>query len=94
MNAKELTLNIAVNLGRLGRWAFEGRRNRLDQFMKQTELYIDQLEKTPKSERFQPTFDAFEKAFNELKADVRTDSVWAEKMFTWANILTHRAKFV
>jgi hypothetical protein len=93
MDAKELTLNIAVNLGRIGRWAHEGRRNRLDQFMRQTEEYIVELKEKPKSKRFEPTFDAFEKAFNELKADVRTDAVWAEKMFTWANILTHRAKF-
>jgi hypothetical protein len=92
MNARELTLNIAVNLGRLGRWAYEGRRNRLDQFLDETEGYIRQLEKAPKSSRFQKTFDIFNKTFNELKSDVRLDSVWAEAMFTWANILTHRAQ--
>ena len=51
MDAQELTLNIAVNLGRLGRWAYEGRRARLDQFMKETEEFVIQLEKAPKSAR-------------------------------------------
>ena len=40
MDAKELTLNIAVNLGRLCRWAMEGRRARLDQFLAETEEYV------------------------------------------------------
>lgn len=92
MNAQDLVLNIAVNLGRIGRWAYEGRRERLDQFMKETEGFIAELAKAPKSDRFTATFDAFVDVFNDLKKDVRTDSRWAEAMFTWANILTHRAR--
>ena len=91
MNAQELTLNIAVNLGRIGRWACEGRANRLNQFLKETDEYINQLEEAPKSARFQKTFEIFKKTFNELKNDKRLDATWAEAMFTWANILTHRA---
>ena len=92
MSSRELTLNIAVNLGRLGRWACEGKFNRLNQFLEETEGYISQLEKTPKSVRFQRTFDIFRKNFNKLKSSSQVDSVWAESMFTWANILTHRAR--
>ena len=33
MDAKDLTLNIAVNLGRIGRWACEGKQKRLNQFL-------------------------------------------------------------
>lgn len=91
MNVQELTLNIAVNLGRIGRWAGEGRRNRLNQFLDETEVYIHQLESLPKSPRFQKTFDAFIKTFHSLRSDMSLDAVWAETMFTWANILTHRA---
>ncbi|MDI6605630.1 MAG: hypothetical protein QME65_00560 [Candidatus Omnitrophota bacterium] len=91
MNAQELTLNIAVNLGRLGRWAYEGRTNRLNQFLEETERYIDQLEKTPKSPRFQRTFNIFREKFNKIKNNAQ-DSLWIETMFTWANILTHRAR--
>ncbi|MDP2941576.1 MAG: hypothetical protein Q8N85_04920 [Candidatus Omnitrophota bacterium] len=93
MNTQELVLNIAVNLGRLGRWACEGKQNRVDQFLAETETYISQLEQSPKSPRFQRTFDIFQETFNALKRDVRLDPVWAETMLTWANILTHRASF-
>ena len=92
MNAKELALNIAVNLGRIGRWACEGKKARLDQFLAETEALVEQLEQAPKSERFQGTFAIFKRTFNDLKRDVRLDQVWAETAFTWANILTHRAR--
>lgn len=91
MDARELTLNIAVNLGRIGRWASEGRMNRMHQFLAETEVYISLLEQAKKTPRFCRTFDAFRKSFDELKADTHIDAMWAEMMFTWANILTHRA---
>ena len=92
MSSRELTLNIAVNLGRLGRWACEGRLNRLNQFIEETESYISQLEKAPKSPRFQRTFDIFRENFDKLKGSTQVDLIWADTMFTWANILTHRAR--
>lgn len=92
MNAQELTLNIAVNLGRLSRWAMEGKKARVSQFLSETEDYVNKLEGTPKSERFQHTFDSFKKQFNKLKSNVRMDQEWAEDSLTWANILIHRAK--
>lgn len=92
MDARELTLNIAVNLGRIGRWACEGRLNRLNQFLEETEEYIYQLERAPKSPRFQKTFNIFKETFHGLKSDVRLDSAWAEMILTWADILTHRAQ--
>ncbi len=79
-------------LGRIGRWACEGRINRLNQFLEETEEYICQLERTPKSPRFQRTFDIFRETFNELKSDVRLDLTWVETILTWAAILTHRAQ--
>ena len=91
MDAKELTLNIAVNLGRLCRWAMEGRRARIDQFLAETEEYLKILESTPKSRRFRPTYEWFKKDFEFLSHNVHMDADWAESMLTWANILTHRA---
>ena len=91
MNAKELTLNIAVNLGRLCRWAMEGRRSRVDQFLMETEEFLKVLELAEKSGRFIPTYEWFKKDFEMLRRNVRMDSDWAESMLTWANILTHRA---
>ncbi len=92
MSAQEITLNIAVNLGRLGRWALEGKETRLKQFLAETEDYVKQLEGAPKNDRFLKTFESFKSGFNILKKNVRCDEAWAENAFTWANILTHRAK--
>ena len=92
MNAREITLNIAVNLGRLCRFAMEGRKARVDQFLLETENYLNDLEIAPKSLRFQPTYEWFKFEFKRLSKNVAMDSDWAEEMLTWANILTHRAK--
>ena len=92
MNAQELILNIAVNLGRIGRYAYEGRRSRVEQFLNETEEYVRQLESASMHPRFERTFAAFKESFNELERDIRLDVFWAETAYTWANILTHRAK--
>ena len=91
MGAKELTLNIAVNLGRLCRWCMEGRRARVDQFLTETQEYLKALDEAPKSSRFLPTYEWFKKDFEFLSRNVEMDPDWAEAMLTWANILTHRA---
>ncbi len=94
MNAKELVLNIAVNLGRLSRWAIEGRRSRIDQFLAQTKDYLAALESVPKSPRFMPTYEWFKNDFKHLCQDIHLDATWAESMLTWSNILTHRATLI
>ena len=91
MEAKELTLNIAVNLGRLCRWCMEGRRLRVDQFLAETEEYVRALEAAPKSGQFLPTYEWFKKDFEFLRHNVQMDADWAEAVLTWANILSHRA---
>lgn len=91
MGAQELTLNIAVNLGRLGRWALQGNTGRIKQFLEETEKFVNELEKTSKSPKFDKTFKTFKSKFQALK-NRKVDNVWAEDAFTWASILTHRAK--
>lgn len=93
MKAQDLVLNIAVNLGRLSRWVYAGNDRRLSQFLAETEEYLAQLKSVGVSEKFRHTFEAFEKKFRELKANRSADRDWAEDVLTWANILTHRAKF-
>ncbi len=92
MDAKEITLNIAVNLGRLCRWAMEGRRARVDQFLAETDEYVKALEEAPKSDRFLPTYEWFKQDFKSLSNNVQMNEDWAESMLTWANILSHRAQ--
>ena len=94
MNAKELTLNIAVNMGRLCRWSMEGRRARVDQFLIETQEYVQALDAAPKSARFLPTYEWFKKDFEFLSRNVQMDADWAESMLTWANILIHRASLI
>ena len=91
MSARELTLNIAINLGRLCRWSMEGRKSRVEQFLTETEQYLKDLEMAEKSPKFLPTYEWFKKDFEFLKSHVQMDADWAESMLTWANILTHRA---
>jgi len=91
MDAREIILNIAVNLGRLCRFAMEGRKERAEQFLAQTEEYLKDLEFAPKSSRFLPTYEWFKNDFERLSRNVRMDADWAESMLTWANILSHRA---
>ena len=92
MTPEQLTLNIAVNLGRMARWALEGKAARINQFIPDTEFYIEQLERIPRNAVFEKTFQTFKKKFGALKNDICLNEIWAEEMLTWANILTHRAK--
>lgn len=92
MTASEIVLNIAVNLGRLSRWASEGKVDRIGQFIEDTESYIGELEKIERSKKFEKTFNLFKISFEKLKKNKRFDYDWAEEALTWANILSHRAK--
>lgn len=91
MTAEELTLNIAVNMGRVERWASEEKFSRIPSFLEETEEYLNELEKAHKESRFLQTFIQFKEKFQKLKA-TKPDQNWAEEALTWANILTHRAK--
>ncbi len=92
MKAKELVLNIAVNLGRIARWADEGKTSRISAFLIETEGYMKELEQAEKSAKFNKTFESFRITFEDLKNKSRYDPAWAEEVLTWANILQHRAK--
>ncbi|MBU1031920.1 hypothetical protein KKE03_03305 [Patescibacteria group bacterium] len=92
MNARELTLNIAVNLGRISRWAMEGKQIRISQFLEETAGYLKELENSPRNPRFEKTYQLFKNSFSVLKNNPKLNYEWAEDMLTWANILTHRSK--
>ena len=92
MKASFLVLNIATNLERLCRFSTEGKTERVDQFLKQTDDYFRTLKKMPVNKNFRPTLVRFEKEMEVLKSGDKTSYQWAEKALTWANILTHHAK--
>lgn len=91
MTNQDLVLNIAVNLGRLGRWASENNFSRIHQFLTDTQNYTNQLQNVNPS--FQSTYDRFMRDFLYLKSLPPNSPNWADTAFTWAAILTHRAKF-
>ncbi len=92
MTAKDLTLNIAVNMGRLARFAQEGKHARINMFLDETETYLRELEQSSYKSRFEPTLAFFKQKFEFLKNNQTLNEDWAEEALTWANILTHRAK--
>ncbi len=93
MSAQEITLNIAVNLGRLARWVGEGKTARVGQFIAETDYYLGELDRAPRGEKFEKTFVSFKGHYKKLKQNAKLDDVWAEEALTWSNILVHRAKF-
>lgn len=92
MTAQEITLNIAVNLGRLSRWVGDGNTRRVAQFVTETDEYLKLLHSAEKSVRFEKTLKAFTESFSRLKVNYQYDQIWAEEALTWSNILAHRAK--
>lgn len=92
MDPKTLTLNIAVNMGRIGRWLAQGNKNRVEQFIKETEDYIDLLEKASKAKKLRKTFNQFKKSFKNIKSQ-KSENL-SEEAYTWANILTHRSNLL
>lgn len=94
MGARDLVMNISVNLGRIGRFAAQGRVNRVNQFISETDDFLIQLGHAKKTPRFKKTFLSFKRSFNILKKSPARTNDWAEEFYTWANILSHRSKLL
>lgn len=101
MTQRELVLDIAMNLTRIGNWAADGyqpRHKRIMLFLKETQRMVRKLENLTLSDTFEPTWTRFLKAFSKLSRQGKTappDTLgWAEDMMTWGTILTHRASLV
>jgi len=92
-------LNIAVNLNRIGNWAADGfseRKRRIEMFVNQTSDYIEAVDNSKLKNPFKKIFLKFLKNWDKLKRieKIENELLWAEKMMTWGNILTHRAKLL
>ncbi len=96
---KSTILDIAMNLNRIGNYAadnFEAKRERVKMFISQTSKYVDDLKNEKFNDPFKKTYQNFLGEYRSLeKLDENKDKIrWAEKMMTWGNILTHRAKLI
>lgn len=101
MSNKAKILDIAMNLNRVGNLAvdnYEKKKKRIDIFLEETKGYINSIDKSSLPKSFKKTFDKFSKEYLLLeKENIETHEeklYWAEKMMTWGNILTHRAKII
>lgn len=90
MTNSDLVLNIAVNLGRLGRWAQSGQTPRISQFLADTQIYLDQIQSI--DPQFRSTYARFLKDYQFMRSTSPNPDGWSDTAFTWAVILTHRAK--
>ena len=101
MNTKAKILDIAMNLTRIGNWAADGyqsKKKRIDIFLQQTSEYIESIDPAISNEPFGTIFktfvDEYKRLQNSLKDKNFDELLFAEKMMTWGNILTHRAKLL
>lgn len=99
VTTKQQILDIAMNLNRIGNWGaddYSAKQTRITQFLEQTKAYILTIPHT--SPKFQKTFDSFQTEFRSLYdegiAKPSDIPLWAERMMTWGNILTHRASLL
>lgn len=98
MDNKAKILDIAMNLTRIGNWAaddYDGKKKRIEMFLQQTSEYIKSINNADFEEPFLSTYNSFLDAYRSLSDQNSVDRfVWAERMMTWGNILTHRSKFL
>lgn len=101
MGTKDKVLDIAMNLNRIGNWAADGyhkKGKRIKQFISLTSQSVNQLTPSRFSEPFKKTYKNFIKEYKILEREglkgPQDELYWAEKMMTWGNILTHRAKLI
>lgn len=97
LSIRDTILNISVNLARISDWVLSenGSKNRrVDQFLKETELFVASIHTSDVSGKFIPTLLLFRKEFKKLLQERNAIDTydWAERALTWANILQHRAK--
>lgn len=90
-----------MNLNRIGNWAADGyssRKRRIEFFLDQTSGYLKSISTSHGLGSFEKTFTKFLKDYRNLEAEgksgLKDELLWAEKMMTWGNILTHRAKLL
>lgn len=101
MDKKAVILDIAMNLNRIGNWAADDckiKKKRINLFLNQTTRYIDSLEPSLFSPVFRKTLIKFLQEYKSLTKEwedgLKESLFWAEKIMTWGNILTHRARLI
>lgn len=99
MTNKDKVLDISVNLARVSDWILsenEEKQKRVDQFLKETQEILSDINPRGVNDSFKSTLSAFKNEFEKLliqRGKIARDE-WAEQALTWANILQHRSKLI
>jgi len=91
-NQKQLVMDIAMNLNRIGNWIaddFGKNYKKIKVFVENNDEYIEQFKCT--NDHFGKTWSNFLLVYPSFKSDLKNN---AENLMTWGNILTHRSKFL
>ena len=101
MDTRNVILDIAMNLTRVGNWAaddYDAKKERIKMFLGNTTRYIQSLNRASFPPSFSSTFNTFLREYSKLERTglegPNNSLEWAEKMMTWGNILTHRSKLL
>ena len=101
INQKAIIMDIAMNLNRIGNWAADGftpRSKKINMFLDQTSKNLESLDDSNSNLVLNGTLQKFKLEYKKLALEARSkppdEMLWAEKMMTWGNILTHRAKLL
>jgi hypothetical protein len=92
MTARDLILDIAVNLSRLGRFILENRTSRVHLFALETKNQLTQLSSHHLPRPLRAPIFKLTKLIDQMIIDKRSNTDLADSLFTYAAILTHRAK--
>lgn len=90
MDTKQIVLDIAMNLNRIGNWVADGyekNSKKINTFIDNTDSYIDRVKIN--RQPFKRTWDTFLENYSKYKLNISNN---AENFMTWGNILTHRSK--
>ncbi len=101
MTQKAIILDIAMNLNRIGNWAaddYVGKKDRIITFLSNTSGYLEDINKETFPSSFEGILSKFTGEYKTLEEEgfngPKDTMLWAEKMMTWGNILTHRSKLL
>lgn len=101
MTLKAKILDIAMNLNRVGNWAADdyfGKEDKIKTFLANTSDYLEDIKNADIPLSIVGTINTFKKEYQALVSETISDPkdsiIWAEKMMTWGNILTHRSKLI
>lgn len=92
MTPREMTLDIAVNLGRIARFCQMGNGKRAEMFLNETKALLDLLEFSRPQGEFKTTIVNFRTFFDEIfpKEFLNEDEI--DRIFEWEKVFEKSAR--